>query len=88
MSANAWNDLRSITVSRLGALTDETPSQLFVRKGNINIRYLDCAFPNASTLVYFDQGMKTFLEVDEQDNIAIPPHVEQYFVIFKCRGKR
>lgn len=78
--------VRSIFVRQLDDDKRDAPAQLFAKNGMLTLKYLKSSFPGARTLMYLDRGMKTFLEVDQKDNILIPPNTVEFFVVLKPEG--
>lgn len=63
------------------------PTQLTATNGIITLKYLERSHHRARTLAYFNiNGIKTFLEVDDKDNIRLPEDVDDFFVIYEPEG--
>lgn len=80
-------DVRYVVIFRNEV--DETPTQLKAKNGVIALKYLErCFTDRAMTLAYYDvNGIKTFLEVDDKDNIILPDDAQDFYVVYAPEGK-
>lgn len=66
---------------------DGIPTQLTAKNGVITLKYLERAYPRGRPLAFFNaQGIKTFLEVAEKDNIVLPEEVADFIVVYSPEG--
>lgn len=65
---------------------DKGKSQLYVENNLLNRRYLVDCFPRARTLTYQEDGIKTFVQTDEE-NCHLVQNVSEYEVVFDEEGK-